>query len=319
MTKYILLFLLLISFISLMGQDNSSMGQVTVLMQDKSKWIGSLVSEQPNKIELNIDGETFVLKKKNIVAIIPSEILVNNLEDGVLKKDLIMLNSKVWISGEILEIDSKIVYFKTDSATHILKSKEVNKIYLKGQKISLLARTNNAGNFTELSINSKFKRQYVKEGFYHIVYGNLVFDSGLGAQYHFGYQFTKTIGLGLGVGYFNSNNSNFFPGPILLPIFAETRGYMSNRKTSAYYNLAVGLTTGTKFLDDISTKLSPGIYTHPAIGYKIGSDKVAFLIDIGIQVSSVKYEFDFREFSPQPISIEVYKTNNLVLRLGMMF
>ena len=113
MTKYILLFLLLISFISLMGQDNSSMGQVTVLMQDKSKWIGSLVSEQPNKIELNIDGETFVLKKKNIVAIIPSEILVNNLEDGVLKKDLILLNSKVWISGEILEIDSKIVYFKT--------------------------------------------------------------------------------------------------------------------------------------------------------------------------------------------------------------
>jgi hypothetical protein len=318
MRKYILLFLLFLSSLALTGQDESSIGQVTVLMQDKSKLTGTLESEQPNKVELNIDGEMYVLKKKNIIAIIPSEILGKSLENGVLKKDLILLNSKVWISGDVLEIDSKIVYFKTNSATHILKSKEVNKIYLKGQKISLLARTNDEGDFMKPLLISKLKRQYTKEGFYHIVYGNLVFDTGLGAQYHFGYQLTKTMGLGLGVGYFDSSNSLSLR-PKLIPIFAETRGYLSNRKTSAYYNLAIGLTTGTKFLDNVPTKVSPGIYTHPAIGYKIGSDKVAFLIDIGIQISSVEYEFDSSELALQPISTEVFETNNLVLRLGIMF
>jgi hypothetical protein len=318
MRKYILLFLLFLSSLALTGQDESSIGQVTVLMQDKSKLTGTLESEQPNKVELNIDGDMYVLKKKNIIAIIPSEILGKSLENGVLKKDLILLNSKVWISGDVLEIDSKIVYFKTNSATHILKSKEVNKIYLKGQKISLLARTNDEGDFMKPLLISKLKRQYTKEGFYHIVYGNLVFDTGLGAQYHFGYQLTKTMGLGLGVGYFDSSNSLSLR-PKLIPIFAETRGYLSNRKTSAYYNLAIGLTTGTKFLDNVPTKVSPGIYTHPAIGYKIGSDKVAFLIDIGIQISSVEYEFDSSELALQPISTEVFETNNLVLRLGIMF
>ncbi len=303
----------------MMGQNDSSIGQVTVLMQNQSRFTGSLESEQTNKIELKVDGEIYVIKKRDIIAIIPSEMLAASLENGVLKMDLILLNSKVWISGEVLEIGSNVIYLKTDSGTHILKSKDVKKIYLKGQEISLLARSNDKGQFTEPTIVAKLKRQYVKDGFYHIIYGDLIFDSGLGAQYHFGYQFTKNIGLGLGLAYFETFSPDFFDDPSLIPLFVEARGYMSDRKTSAYYNLAIGVTTGTKFIDDVPLQITPGIYTHPAIGYKIGSDKVAFLIDVGAQIASARYDFNFSEISGQPNFTEVFESNSLVIRLGIMF
>ena len=319
MKNYILLCMLFLTALSLIGQDDSSLGKVTVLMQNQAKLTGSLESEQANKIELKIDGEAYVIKKNDIIAIIPSEMLAASLENGVLKKDLILLKSKIWISGEVLELDSKIVYLKTDGGTHILKSKDVNKIYLKGQNISLLARTNNEDYFTEPLIVSKLKRQYVKEGFYHILYGDINYDTGLGVQYNFGYQFTRKMGLGLGLAYFKSYSSNFFVGPGLLPVFVEARGYMSDRKTSGYYNLAVGVTMGTQFLDNVNAEITPGLYTHPAIGYKIGSDRVAFLIDVGVQIASARYDFEFSAFNRQGNFTEVFETKSLVIRLGIMF
>jgi hypothetical protein len=280
-------------------------------MQDQAKLSGLLESESPSKIELMIDGEMYVIKKNDIIAIFPYEVLEKNLEDGVLIKDLILLKNKMWFFGEFVEISSKTVYFKSGSSSYLLDLKDVDKIYLKEKAISLLSRNTNVVNNTEPLIISKLNRQYVKEGFYHIVYGNFI-TKGLGAQYSFGYQFSRIMGLGLGIGYFDPFENAFRQGPMLVPIYTEARGYLSEGKSSFYYNLAIGFTTGTKFIDEVPLSIRPGIYTYPAIGFKNGSNKASFLIDIGLKFSSVSYDYLFSELGAVADFTEEFESNSVV-------
>lgn len=319
MKNYLYLCLVFLLPISLMGQKDLGIAEVTVLMQDQSKLLGVLEVDLPSKIQLNVDGETYVIPKNQIVAVIPSAVLAESVENDILKKDLIVLKNKIWISGEVLEIGSKTIYFKTGSATHFMKLNQIHKIFLKGQEVSFLSRTREGQNYTEPLIIAKLKRQFIKEGFYHIAYGNLGFNSGLGTQYSFGYQFSRLIGLGVGVGYYDTLSGSFFRRPRFIPFYTELRGYTSDRKTSFYYNLAVGLTTGTKVRDGTPASIKPGSYTHPAVGYKFGSDRVAFLVDLGVQLSSAEYNFELIPSGTGFNQKEVFESNSVVLRFGIMF
>lgn len=319
MKNCLYLCLLFLLPISLMGQKDLDIAQVTVLMQNQSKFIGVLEVDLPGKIHLNIDGEMYVIPKNEIVAVIPSEILAESVEKDVLKKDLLVLKNKIWISGEVLEIGSKTVYFKTGSTTHFMKLNEIEKIFLKGQEVSFLSRTRDQVEYTEPLIIAKLKRQFTKDGFYHIVYGDLGFSSGLGVQYSFGYQFSRLMGLGVGVGYHDTLSGSFFRRPKFIPVYAEVRGYTSEMKTSFYYNLALGLTTGTTVRDGTPAQVSPRLYTHPAVGYKFGSDRVAFLVDLGLQLSSAEYNFEIIPTGTGLNQREVLESNSVVLRFGIMF
>lgn len=325
--NYLYLFILFFLPISLLGQETSAIANVTVLMQNGATLRGDLVREHANSIHLRIEDENYMLKKKNIAGIVPNRNVDEFLGAGDLKKDLIVLKNKFWLSADILEINDKTLYLKGEEAVHFLKLNEVENIYPKGQEIALLSDLKNEEESAILV--SKFKRDFLKKGIYHIVYGNISFGNdgenprntmGVGGQYIFGYQFSQRIGLGLGLGYLDYFNDSFFgdefsSGPQVIPIFTEIRGYFSDKNTSAYYNLALGVATGTPIFDNLPTELRPGLYTHPAIGYKVGSDRAAFMIDLGLQITDLKYTVDF--FGDKQTL--VFELERLVLRLGMMF
>lgn len=326
------IFLIVFIFIPflLIAQKGLMHQQVTVLMKNKSKLKGVVKMDFLYSMHLQIGEQTYVLKKNEIIAVIPGDVMLENLDDEVLQKDLLALKNKVWLSGEIIKLDSETVQFKMDTSMHVLPLRQIAKIYAKGQEISILTSLEKDTDYVTPSKLSKLRKQYEKGGIYQIVYGNLATknnvleeslfqENGLGLQYVFGYQFTQRFGLGLGVGYldyFGPNEDRL----TLIPLFVEARGYLSKRKTSAYYNLAVGVTAGTKFNEEFLLSRRPGIYTHPAFGYKIGSDRVAFLIDLGVQLSSVEYEFLFPSFSGIPVkNNQVLEARRVVVRLGIMF
>ncbi len=327
--NYLYLYLILLFPISLLGQEKIATAHVTVLMQDRITLHGDLVSEHTNTIHLIIEEENYILKKKNIVGIVPNKKGDEFLGTEVLKKDLIVLKNKVWLLADILEINNKTVFLKAKEATHFLNLDEVENIYSKGQEITLLTGRKEVEKSASILAISKFKRDFVKNGIYHIFYSNISFGNedknpsntmGIGGQYVVGYQFTQRFGLGLGVGYLDYFKDTFFGeefsnGPQVIPVFMEVRGYFSEKKKSAYYNLAMGLAFGTPIFKGFPSEMQPSLYTHPAIGYKIGSDRAAFMIDLGLQITDLKYTVDF--FGNQ--QTQIFEVERLVLRLGMMF
>ena len=85
MKNYLYLCLVFLLPISLMGQKDLGIAEVTVLMQDQSKLLGVLEVDLPSKIQLNVDGETYVIPKNQIVAVIPSAVLAESVENDILK------------------------------------------------------------------------------------------------------------------------------------------------------------------------------------------------------------------------------------------
>lgn len=331
MKNFIYLCLFILFPVLVLGQESATEGQVTVLMQNRSKFTGLITQKYLYTIDLRIDSQTYRLKRKDIVAILPNENIIADVEGQVLKDDLIELRkNKIWLSGQIVEIDDKVVHFKVGKSNHFLRLKDIKKIYPKGQEISFLAREEDVDYVEPLEL-IKLKRKFAKEGFYHIFYGSLATKNtlledsflrknGLGLQYIFGYQFSNNFGLGLGISYLDYYDPEAEDSPKFIPIFAEARGYFLKKKTSPYYNLAVGIGTGTKFNKNLPSEVTPGLYTHPALGYKIGSDKIAVLFDVGLQFTKVIYEFDLTSNGFfQPNQTQVFDTRRIVLRLGIMF
>lgn len=304
---------------------------VTLLMKDRSTLQGVIKMDYVYTIHFEMQEGIKVLKKKNIFAVIPGNAVFEDLEDSVFAKDLIIIKNSVWLFGEIIEIGPKSVRFSMENSMFDLALTQVIKIYPKGLDISFLSITKGDDGLIKPVKLEKLKRQFEKNGIYHIVYANVasqneileesfIESSSFGGQYILGCQFSQRFGAGFGVGYLDYYNPLVEDRPKFIPVFADVRGYLSDKKTSVYYNLAIGLTTGTKINEDNLINIKPGLYTHPAIGYKIGSDKLAFLIDLGIQMSNIEYEVDVTNpgFSGSTV-IETYDTRRIVLRLGMMF
>lgn len=331
MKNYIFLGLFILFPFLLIGQQNLQNAEVTVLMKNNSKLTGIVKMDFTHSLHLKIDDETYVLKKKDILIVVPGEAMLENWKDKVLKKDLIVTWKKVWLSVDIIEIGDKSVQFMMDSSRHILPMTEVSKIYPKGQKLSFVSGAQSDKDYSKPVKNSRLNLQIEKEGFYHIFYGNLatkngIFESpaiatnGYGIQYVLGYQISQRTGFGIGVGYLDYLGLDGEGRPKLVPMFVEARGYLSKKKISAYYNLAVGVTTGIDYVSNNPNTVKPGLYTHPALGYKFGSDNVAFLVDFGVQLSKLRYEFDLSDTFPiGEDTVDFFEIRRLVLRLGIMF
>jgi len=300
------------------GQKDIGLGTyVTLLLENNEQITGTLVSETMTAFYLEIEEEYHKVKKKKIVGIIPKYVLDKAVSVNTLDEDLIILHNKIWVPCEILEMDNKAVYVKTTNSTSSIRFSEIDKVYPKGQEISYFSSTKK--NEKEvIPFGMKLNKNYVKDGWYHIVHGTLIsagpnqseFLGGIGGQYILGYQFTRTVGLGIGFGYLDLSRGDF-GSPKLIPVFGEIRGYFSDNKTSAYYNLALGMTTGTKYEEEFYDNVNARLFTYPSLGYKIGSDRAAFMIDLGYQITGLEY-------TGAAVRNEIFEFNRVVLRIGVM-
>ncbi len=239
---------------------------------------------------------------------------------NVLTTDLIVLKDNSRLYGKIVDADNKTYTISIGGEPVRLSNKIVEYIYHVGDEFfegdyeedvaqdTLLI---NQGTLFELVpiVN------YEKRGWYNIGYGSINFpgafnEGGVGVENVTGYQFNRYTGLGLGLGF---QRLDYRTGKIF-PVYVQYRGYLFNKKVSPYYNLDIGFSLPLKDRRSNFTSSSPGTYFYPSVGYKCGSDKSAFMIDIGWRVANVTYINNNEFFSSE----EKYFFNNVVLRLGVM-
>jgi hypothetical protein len=147
------------------------------------------------------------------------------------------------------------------------------------------------------------KREKPYEFREHGIYGSAVYNmsfgrdkngggthTGVGFQATTGYLFRRQIGVGGGVGYdgyyLKGGNANVLSG------FGEIRGYLSKRRWSEFFTVAVGYGQPLKANNGLITKRRGGLMMQPTIGLRLGaSARYNFFVDLGARFQQVHYDF----------------------------
>lgn len=213
-----------------------------------------------------------------------------------LSQDLVILKGQAQIQGQVKSITSKYVVFYDGASRYVIKKENIERLFYKGSEVFFSDKKIISAPLEDLSDMLELVpyKQTEKRGFYNVTYLGLHFPSdnnygGLGGVNVTGYQLTRYTGIGLGFGFIDSGN--YWTGNSM-PVFAEYRGYFTDRKASMYYSIAMGINFGIKDRFSFVSKLKPGSYFHPAVGYKIGSDKSSFMIDLGYHYSTITATHD---------------------------
>ena len=168
----------------------------------------------------------------------------------------------------------------------------------------------------------KLKKDYQTRGLYYStlgkIGGSLVSDYGfyladIGLQQVVGYQYSQHVGVGLGLGVISLNASS---GENLIPLTFEFRGYLREGKVSPFYNLSAGYAFAPNFLSNRILDASGGFYSHQSLGLKIGSNKISFLFDVGVQLA--RADFIKTSFSGPDRAVS-RDYSRLIFRVGFMF
>jgi len=150
------------------------------------------------------------------------------------------------------------------------------------------------------------------ESFYHEIRGELLFgeeNTSGGMQTINGYQFNRYLGTGLGLGL------NKFGNYLTMPIYAQVKGYLYDKKVSPFYfgDIGYGFAWKTKNADDYFdvSNVNGGLYWQLGLGYQINFYNSAMTFSFGYinQDSTAEYTY----FRPWDIS-DVEVTEDRVLR-----
>lgn len=245
-------------------------------------------------------------------------------------RDAIIFTNGSKMEGKLMNISKHYVYLKVGAVPFTFHKSKIAFIVSQGVEIPVQIMSTKSDapanvSDSEYEYIAKRKREYLKNGFYNITYGKLLFSNYNQNNYFYGsythnaqvvaienvsgFQLSQYVGLGIGVGYMRLGYNS-----ATIPVYTEFRGYFSDQKHSAYYNLGIGLNFGLKspFSEDLTSK--PGSYLQPAIGYKFGSDSCAFMVDLGLQFANVTYINDTESY----YSKEIHTSQRIFLRLGIM-
>jgi len=241
-------------------------------------------------------------------------------EINILSTDLILLKDNSRLYGKIINADNKTFTISIGGEPVLINKKIVKNIFYEGYEIYTGDVDENKGQDTlVVSRGTLFElvpiKQLEKLGWYNISYGNINFpgnssDGGVGLENVTGFQFNQFTGLGVGVGF---QRLDYRRGRII-PAYIQYRGYVSKRKVSPYYSLDIGFSFAAPERDPNFTSTKPGTYFYPSIGYKVGSNSAAFMIDIGFRFANLTYFNELELFSSE----EKNFYNVTVLRLGIM-
>ena len=139
------------------------------------------------------------------------------------------------------------------------------------------------------------------------------FELGLSIQMSAGLQFNRFVGAGIGFG------SDFYyvgSGEMVLPVFAEVRGYWLKRNVTPFYNLAVGHGFGIKNDQNGIVKAEGGLMFNPSVGIRFGgSDMSNFTLEFGYKRQKARQYRGSIEF---PWIME-FVYHRYMLRFGVLF
>ena len=132
------------------------------------------------------------------------------------------------------------------------------------------------------------------KSFYHELRGSLLFgeeNTSVGLQTINGYQFNKYLGTGLGIGL------NKYGNYVTLPIYAQVKGYLLNRKVSPYYFGDIGYGFAWKSADSDAyfdvMKVTGGLYWQLGLGYQVNFSNSAMTFSLGYINQDSKAEYTY--------------------------
>lgn len=227
----------------------------------------------------------------------------------VAKHDRVYMKNGSVFLGKLKAYEVKTIKFQMGDVLATISRNEISRIQLKGQAFDV-------ANQSTIPDDT----QYLRLGMYNITYGTLnsgsdAFQgeviSGLGITNITGKQFSKHLGLGLGISY---NAMYVGAGENLMPIFIDARGYLKEKKVSPYYNIGIGYNFTFKNEEKRIVDTKGGIMIRPAIGFKVGSAENAFMIDLGINFSQAEFTRDYN----WETRINEMTYRRLELRIGLL-
>ncbi len=154
---------------------------------------------------------------------------------------------------------------------------------------------------SEAGSNVKLKREekpynFKERGFYDAfgVNGNfgrtsLSAHKGIGFQNVVGYQFSRLVGSGLGIGYDSYYLSNGESN--VVSFFGEYRGYLRKTNTTEYFTIAAGYGQPLANKNDVLSNFKGSYMVQPTIGWRFGaSHRYNLFADLGFRLQQVRYE-----------------------------
>ncbi|MFM9950208.1 MAG: hypothetical protein ACKV1O_19900 [Saprospiraceae bacterium] len=272
---------------------------------------GEVVVLEEDKIERIVKADSD--SKKNNKASEDKEELTDvvYLKDGSVLKGLIVnyeqgatLNFRLQNGEEIVIIDSEIARIVQD------------------------VREPKANSYDDL-INGKVKAKpkeqvynFKERGFYNAtMLGSLNTRAGnefkMGLSFHnvSGFQFSRWLGIGLGVGIETYGTDD---DEVIYPIFAEFRGYLNKKIKAPYYSLGAGYGFMATNEKEFITEARGGWMLHPAIGLRFSGKKHSNLTaDIGYKFQKAYFRRDFTFNGDIEIRDVLYQ--RLIIRVGLLF
>lgn len=259
-------------------------------------------------------------------------ILIVSLQIGAAQEmnrsDSLQLQDGVWVMGRVYRYHKSGNILLENSRGYIqsYKAKDIRQVIIH------LPEKERKGEIEseERPLKERCEKTYAfrEHGFYSITYAGTIngigynnngeVQLGLSLQQVAGFQWNRMLGAGIGIGLenFSVGNAN---GPLVLPVYAEARGYFLKKNTTPYYALNVGYGFSFKDEDQRILKAQGGWLLHPAIGFRMGArDGVNFLFDVGYKFQHLTLTRDFTQGSRD------YQVQNLLykrfsVRLGLIF
>lgn len=202
------------------------------------------------------------------------------------QKAKIVLKNGITINGAIVEsFDDRFLKINIDSSNTILiRYDHMKRIIFKGK-----AKTE--GTSEEIIA---LQPTLNIESFYHEFRGGLLVgeeNTSFTVQTINGYQFSKYLGTGLGLGV------NKYGNYITLPIYATVKGYLYDKKVSPFYygDIGYGFAWQSNKNENVFEldNVQGGLYWQLGLGYQINFYKSAMTFTLGYSNQDSKAEYTY--------------------------
>lgn len=164
---------------------------------------------------------------------------------------------------------------------------------------------------------------FKERGWYHCSRGSLLFgdqNTGISLQHSSGYRFNRFVSVGLGIGL-----ENFGPNsvdPFIVPIYAETRGYLTNRRITPFYALGAGFSAIAREQqvvdfwgrENFEEDWKGGWTAQGSFGYRVGNH---FIVSLGIRIQRLRLDWDNSAWGGG-YGINIYTKRRVELGVGLL-
>ncbi|MGK7396633.1 MAG: hypothetical protein ACNS62_18790 [Candidatus Cyclobacteriaceae bacterium M3_2C_046] len=210
-------------------------------------------------------------------------------EEHNLRYAKIKLNNGVSIKGYVVDsVSTKNLVLRTsESGSFLISLDQVKFIRFGGYA----HKTNNSTGTISKNLDQNYENQL---GFYHLVGLGLTFAEQEGGNISLttenGYRFNDHFSLGIGVNYDRYARSS------ALPVYANFRGFLYNKKVTPYYFLGGGYGFAWKN-NNIDgpfnfTKVAGGMMAQTGLGYQINFANSALQIHLGYKMQQTRLEYE---------------------------